>query len=61
MAADAERWGSGMKRIIGWIVIALVLFWVISSPDSAADTLQAIGTALGNAADAVVQFFAELV
>jgi choline-glycine betaine transporter len=50
-----------MKRIVGLIVLALVVFWVISSPDSAANVVQSIGAGLRNAADAVVRFFAELV
>ena len=35
-----------MKSVIGWIVLALVVLWVINNPDSAADMVQRTGDAV---------------
>jgi hypothetical protein len=46
---------------VGFLVIALLLFWVFSSPDSAAGSVQNIGAMLRDAAEAVIRFFTQLV
>ncbi|WP_158228129.1 hypothetical protein [Pseudonocardia sp. MH-G8] len=50
-----------MKRIVGLLVIALLVFWVFVSPDSAAGTVQDIGTLLRNGAESIIRFFTQLV
>ena len=50
-----------MKRIVGLLVIALLVFWVFVSPESAADTVQDIGSLLRQGAENVITFFTELV
>ena len=50
-----------VKRIVGLLVIALLVFWVFVSPDSAADTVQDIGSLLREGAENVITFFTELV
>lgn len=50
-----------MRRLVGLIVIALLIFWVIAQPDSAAATIQNIGAILRDAAESVIRFFTQLV
>ncbi len=50
-----------VKRIVGLLVIALLVFWVFVSPESAADTVQDIGSLLRRGAENVITFFTELV
>jgi hypothetical protein len=50
-----------VKRIVGLLVIALLVFWVFVSPESAADTVQDIGSLLREGAENVITFFTQLV
>jgi hypothetical protein len=50
-----------VKRIVGLLVIALLVFWVFIDPDSAANTVQDIGSLLREGAESVITFFTELV
>lgn len=50
-----------MKKIVGLLVIALLIFFVVTQPDSAATSVQNIGTILKNAADAVTRFITRVV
>jgi hypothetical protein len=50
-----------VKRIVGLLVIALLVFWVFIDPDSAADTVQDIGALLREGAESIITFFTELV
>ncbi len=50
-----------VKRIVGLLVIALLVFWVFIDPDSAADTVQRIGALLREGAESIITFFTELV
>jgi hypothetical protein len=50
-----------VKRIVGLLVIALLVFWVFVDPDSAADTVQDIGSLLREGAESVITFFTSLV
>jgi hypothetical protein len=50
-----------VKRIVGLLVIALLVFWVFIDPDSAADTVQDIGSLLRRGAESIITFFTELV
>ena len=50
-----------VKRIVGLLVIALLVFWVFISPDSAADTVQDIGSLLREGAESIITFFTQLV
>jgi len=51
-----------VKRIIGLLVIALLVFWVFVSPDpdSAAGTVRDIAALLREGADAIIRFFTQL-
>jgi hypothetical protein len=50
-----------VKKIVGLIAIALLLFFVFTQPDSAAGSLQSIGTTLRDGAESVIRFFTQLV
>ena len=50
-----------MKRLVGFIVIALLIFWVLAQPDSAANTIENIVAILQDAAENVIYFFTQLV
>ncbi|MHA6629263.1 hypothetical protein ACU61A_27835 [Pseudonocardia sichuanensis] len=50
-----------VKKIVGVLAIALLLWFVFTQPDSAAGSMQSIGTTLRNGADSVIRFFTQLV
>jgi hypothetical protein len=50
-----------LKKIVGFLVIALVVFYIFTQPNSAAGSLESIGTTLRNGAESVIQFFNQLV
>ncbi len=50
-----------VKKIVGLLVVALLIYFVVVQPDSAATSLQNIGSILKNAADSVTRFFTRLV
>jgi hypothetical protein len=50
-----------VKKIVGLLAIALLLFFVFTQPDSAAGSLQSIGTTLRDGAESVIRFFTQLV
>lgn len=58
----AERWFVvDVKRIIGLLLIALLLFFVFTQPVSAATSLQNIGATLRDGAESITVFFTQLV
>jgi hypothetical protein len=50
-----------LKKIVGFLVIALVVFYIFTQPNSAATSLESIGTTLRNGAESVIEFFNQLV
>jgi large-conductance mechanosensitive channel len=50
-----------LRRIVGFLVLALVIFFIITQPETAADSVQTIGATLRDAADSITTFFTELV
>jgi choline-glycine betaine transporter len=50
-----------LRRIVGLLVVVLLIFFVITQPDAAANTLSAIGTILRNAAENIIHFFSKVV
>jgi hypothetical protein len=50
-----------LKKIVGFLAIALVVFYIFTQPDSAAGSLESIGTTLRNGAEACIRFFDQLV
>jgi hypothetical protein len=49
-----------MQRVVGLIVLALVLFWIIDSPTSAAATVSSILAILASIANSFVVFLQTL-
>ncbi|MEJ3657496.1 hypothetical protein [Pseudonocardia sp. TRM90224] len=50
-----------MKKIVGLVLIALLIFFIVAQPDAAANSLQNIIAFLRNAAESIVRFFTSLV
>ncbi len=49
-----------MQRVLGLLALALVLFWIIDSPATAAATVTSILTILAGFAESIVDFFRAL-
>ena len=57
-----ERWSSvNVKRIVGLLVLALLVFFVITQPDAAANALNNILLTLRDAASSITRFFTRVV
>jgi hypothetical protein len=50
-----------VKRIVGLLAIALLIFFVITQPGTAASSVQNIGNMLQDAAGSVISFFTSVV
>jgi large-conductance mechanosensitive channel len=50
-----------LKKVISWLVVAFVVFYVIKYPDSSAHFVKSAGQALGNAASSLADFVGSLV
>ena len=50
-----------LRKIVGFLVLALVIFFIITQPETAADSVQTIGATLRDAANSITTFFTELV
>jgi hypothetical protein len=49
-----------VKKVITWLALAFVVFYVISAPESSADFVRTAGHALGDAASSLASFFESL-
>jgi hypothetical protein len=50
-----------MKKILPWVILAFVLFFIVRNPHTAAVTTHRIGAGIASAADAIATFFTSLV
>ncbi|WP_448627063.1 hypothetical protein [Geodermatophilus sp. URMC 64] len=50
-----------LKKVIAWLVVAFVVFYVIKFPETSAQMVRSAGTALGNAASSLADFVGSLV
>ena len=50
-----------VKKIVGLLAIALLLFFVFTQPDNAAGSVTSIGTTLKSGAESVIRFVTQLV
>jgi hypothetical protein len=50
-----------VRKIVGLLALALLIFFVVTQPGSAAQSVQNIGGILSDAANSLVTFFTELV
>lgn len=49
-----------VKKIVGILALALVIFFIVTSPSGAAALLGNIGNILSNAATSIISFFQQL-
>lgn len=49
-----------MKKVMGWIVLALVIFYIGTNPGPAADIAQSLGDGVANVFRNIGTFFSEL-
>jgi Sec-independent protein translocase protein TatA len=49
------------KKVITWLVVAFVVFYLIRSPERSAELVKTAGAALGSAASSLAAFVARLV
>ena len=50
-----------LKKVISWVVVAFVVFYVIKNPENSADLVRGAGEALGSAASSLADFVGSLV
>ncbi|MGK5115236.1 MULTISPECIES: hypothetical protein [unclassified Geodermatophilus] len=50
-----------LKKVLAWLVVAFVLFYVIQAPESSAEIVRSAGEALGDAASSLAAFVGSLV
>jgi large-conductance mechanosensitive channel len=50
-----------LKKVITWLVVAFVIFYVIQAPESSAELVRSAGEALGDAASSLASFVGSLV
>jgi hypothetical protein len=49
-----------LKTVLGWLVLAFVIWWIIEDPAGAAHVVRNIGDFLASAARGIADFFAAL-
>jgi large-conductance mechanosensitive channel len=49
-----------LKKVIGWLIVAFVVFYVIRAPDQSAQIVRNAGHALGDAASSLATFVGSL-
>lgn len=49
-----------MKKVLTWLALAFVIFYVISAPEDSANLVRRAGLALGDAASSLAAFFQNL-
>jgi hypothetical protein len=49
-----------LKKVITWLVVAFLVFYVIQAPESSAEFVRNAGQALGNAATSLATFVGSL-
>lgn len=50
-----------LKKVLTWLVVAFVLFYVIQAPERSAQVVRSAGHALGDAASSLAAFVGSLV
>ena len=49
-----------MKKVLTWLALAFVIFYVIKAPETSADIVRSAGQALGEAASSLAAFVGSL-
>ena len=52
--------GVSLKKVLTWLAIAFVIFYLIKQPESSANIVRNAGEALGNAASSLADFVGSL-
>jgi large-conductance mechanosensitive channel len=60
VVTSARRSDAVLKKVLGWLVIAFVVFYVIKAPESSAEIVRSAGQALGDAASSLAAFVGSL-
>ena len=50
-----------LKKVLTWVVVAFILFYVIQQPEKSAELVRSAGEALGSAASSLSEFVGSLV
>jgi large-conductance mechanosensitive channel len=50
-----------LKKIVTWLVVAFVVFYVIQAPEQSAEMVRNAGEAIGDAASSLAAFVGSLV
>ena len=50
-----------LKKVLTWLVLAFVIFYVIQAPEASAQLVRSAGEALGDAAHSLAAFVGSLV
>jgi hypothetical protein len=50
-----------LKKVVTWLVVAFVVWYVIQAPEQSAQIVKNVGDALGNAATSFANFVGSLV
>ncbi|HLM07954.1 MAG TPA: hypothetical protein VK402_22490 [Blastococcus sp.] len=50
-----------LKKVVAWLVVAFVVFYVIQAPEASAQLVRNAGHALGDAASSLAAFVGSLV
>ncbi|WP_174277991.1 hypothetical protein [Goekera deserti] len=48
------------KKVLVWLAVAFVIFYVVQSPEESADIVRSAGEALGSAAQSLATFVGSL-
>jgi hypothetical protein len=50
-----------LKKVVTWVVVAFVIFYIIQAPERSADVVKSAGHALGDAASSLAAFVGSLI
>jgi hypothetical protein len=48
------------KRVLGWVVVIFLIFWLVTNPAGSADAVRGVGDALITFFRSVAEFFGRL-
>ncbi|SEO71722.1 hypothetical protein [Trujillonella endophytica] len=50
-----------LKKILTWVIVAFLVFYVIQAPERSAEIVKSAGETLGDAAASIADFFESLI
>jgi thiosulfate reductase cytochrome b subunit len=57
---EAEETQVNVKRVIAWLLLAFIVFFIVSQPETSADMVRSAFRGLSNAASALANFLTSL-